>query len=595
MTVNRRRWLIGLAAGVLILAVTGYLWGQDAIEYTLQRYYGGRVEVVVERGTAIKNYLKTLDTSLRSGSGDTVRGIAPEALQPLDPCLENRVDAGELGGTRISRWSGAGGEACDAWKNLARHWGAGSKVTGSLLKMMHLNNVDDDTCEPEVRLMVHGVDAEGREREDSVYAQLTVDFTGALPRVLDATVTAAQSTIAAPERPFRDEAAERGLVFSRSRAELSPALKFAVYPVTGGGAAVGDVDGDGWQDVYLVGARAHESRLFRNVGGRFEDVTEAAGVDDPLEHGMAAVMGDVDNDADIDLIVTHGFAPPTLFRNRGDGTFDRDEIDPSMDPNHEGTTGASLADVDNDGDLDLYLSQYGPVSQAVPDTIFIGLNGLTDLLYINDGSGRFTEEGAARGIDEKRWTFQTTFADFDDDGDVDVYQVNDFGRNSVFENTGDGRFRDATLDWRSLEALGFGMSGCWGDYDVDGKLDMYVSGLASGVQWFGEEPEVLRFYVLNIKRGRLLPEEQMRAIVDELLPYSNNDLLATLSTVRTTYFQGNQLLHRKGDRFDDISAATGTFYAQWAWGSRFLDFQNDGLPDIYSTAGFITSPLEDDL
>ncbi len=592
---RRGRLLLRVAAVVAVLIVAALLWGERLLVVTLQRYYGGKVDVVLARGTAVKNYLKTVDTTLRSGGAPALLAIAPGKLRPLPACEETALPRDDLPGIGLSRWS-SGADACDPWKNLAAHWSGGETlVERSQFKMMHLGCRSADRCEPRVRLMVQGRDVDGRPREDSLYARLTVDFSGQLPEIVDGVLLSGQSTVATGERGFRDEAAARGLGFVRSQMEVSPDLKFALFPFMGGGAAVGDLDGDGWEEIYLLGAKPHESRLYRYDAGAYRDVTERAGVGDPAEFGFAAAMGDVDGDDDLDLIVTHGYAAPTLLRNRGDGTFAAEPVDPTLGPQRIGTTGASLADIDNDGDLDLHLAQYGPVFERVPDTIFIGLNGNQDLLYVNDGSGRFTEEGIERGLEESRWTFQTAFADFDDDGDADFYQVNDFGRNTLYVNDGNGYFSDRTLDWRWLEALGFGMSGCWGDYNVDGRLDLYVSGLASGVQWFAEEPETLRAYVLNIKRGGHLSNRQLLAIGRDLAPYAGDQLLRGYSTVQQVYFQGNQLLRRADAGFDDVGLQTGTFYSQWAWGSGFVDLQNDGLPDVYSTAGFITAPRLDDL
>ncbi len=442
--------------------------------------------------------------------------------------------------------------------------------------------------------MFEGLDAAGRRRLDIVYGYILVDFSGPLPVVRDASVVRASSVVASGPPVFRDEAESLGLRARRSRIPLRDDLKFAVFPYTGGGVAVGDIDGDGWEDVLLPGAALGETRLFRNVAGRFEDITESSGFVDPDELAMGAVMGDLDGDGDLDVVVTHAYVPPALFRNDGSGRFEREPLPSGQDTLIEGSVTPTLADVDNDGDLDLYIAYHAPAAERVPETIFISVDGLQDRLWINDGTGQFTEESIERGLATRRWSFQGNFADFDEDGDVDIYQVNDFGRNTLFVNDGTGHFTDATLDWPGTEAFGFGMSSSWGDYDTDGDLDLYVSGLASGVQWYAQDPAVLKYYGASLKAGGWISSEQMSAVLADIAPYSKR-LLTSGRRVRKAPYQGNFLLRREADRFDDVSEETDTYFAQWGWGAGFVDFQNDGRPDLYATDGFITSPLEDDL
>lgn len=561
------------------------------------RYYESRVGPVLERGMAIKNYLKSLDASLRSGSTDTLREMIPEGLKALPAYAERSRPRQDLPSIEVLIWEPqtAGGRS-DPWKNLAANWAKGSQVSRSSLKMLHLNMISDTICEPEIRILVEGIDAAGKRRQDTIYARLRVDFSGPLPVISDMSTHRAQSLLPGGTPLFIDEARNLDLNFQPPEVALRGDLKYAIYSTMWGGVAVGDFDADGWEDVYLVGSKRNTSRLFRNLKGHFKDITEKAGVADREDWGMAAAIGDVDHDLDLDIVVTHGFSPPTLFRNRGDATFTSESFPLLEGSREEGATTPTFADVDNDRDLDLYIAYYGPVSEHVPDTIFIGLNGVQDRLYINDGTGHFTEEAQRRGLTESRWTFQGAFADFDEDGDVDLYQVNDFGRKALYINDGTGHFIDRTTN-TGAEAFGFGMSGCWGDYDADGKLDLYVSGIASGVQWFAEEPDVLRFYLLNAKRSRYLSPEQISRITQDLQPYlgSGETFFDSLPSARRRYFQGNTLLHWDKDKFVDVSAETGTYYGEWSWGSGFVDFQNDGLADIFATNGFITGKQTDDL
>ena len=561
--------------------------------------YESRVQSVIEQGTVVQNYLKSLERALQDGDENTIAQLAPESVRSLPPCEEKLERRPDLPGVEIFHWEskpGIGGG--NPWVNLANHWGSGSIVSKSSFNMIHLNIISEHVCEPEIRISIQGIDTAGNHRQDVSYTRLKVDFSGHAAVIHDSLNFTAHSLIRTGDTLFKDESAKRGLVFQPPNVPFRDELKFAPYTATGGGVAVGDVDGNGWEDVYLIGSAPNTSRFYKNIGsGYFENATASSGLANPQDMAMAAAIGDVDRDADLDIVVTHGFAPPTLFRNRGDAVFMREPFPSIEGHKEEGAATPSFVDVDNDGDLDLYVAYYGLVSEKVPDTIYIGLNGVQDRLYINDGSGHFTEQAQSRGISESRWTFQGAFADFDEDGDADLYQINDFGRNTLYLNDGTGHFKDCTRDWAGTEAFGFGMSGSWGDFNADGELDMYIAGIASGVQWFAEQTDVMRFYLLNAKRSRYLPPAQVERITAELEPYmiSAGHLGDSLPAIRQRYFQGNVLLRRNGNGFDNISQPSGTEYGEWAWGSGFVDFQNDGLVDLYTTNGFITGEKKDDL
>ena len=585
--------------GLLMVMLTNSCGKLRVFEPLLLNSYESRVESVLAQGSMIQNYLKSLDHALQEGDAKTIVLMAPAALRPFLPCQEQVEYRPDLRGVEIVRWkSNSEFDRGNPWRNFANHWQNEAQVSRSLLKMIHLNKIDKHTCEPEIRISVEGIDSDGQHRQDVSYVRLRVDFSGPTSVVRDIIDYTAYSLIRTEDTLFKDESADRGLVFHPPEVPFQDNLKFSIFTAMGGGIAVADIDADGWEDVYLIGSHPNTSRLFKNMGGTcFEDITARSGLANSQNFAMAATVGDVDGDADVDIVVTHGFAPPTLFRNQGNAIFMGEPFPPMDGHTEEGATTPTFADVDNDGDLDLYIAYYGPVSDQVPDTIFIGLNGLQDRLYINDGTGHFSEEASRRGLSESRWTFQGAFADIDEDGDVDLYQINDFGRNTLYLNDGTGHFKDCTRDWLGTEAFGFGMSGSWGDLNADGTLDMYISGIASGIQWFAEQTDVMRFYLLNAKRSRYLPPAQVKRITEDLAPYmlSASDLLDALPAIRQRYFKGNVLLRRNGDQFDNISQQSGTEYAQWSWGSGFVDFQNDGFVDLYATNGFITGEKQDDL
>ncbi|HEU4400574.1 MAG TPA: CRTAC1 family protein [Candidatus Polarisedimenticolia bacterium] len=228
-----------------------------------------------------------------------------------------------------------------------------------------------------------------------------------------------------------------------------------------------DYDRDGWQDLYFVqsgplpGAPrppgSPHSRLFRNRGdGTFVDVTDKAGVANAAGYGNGCTVGDYDNDGDEDLYVTN-FGPSVLYRNNGDGTF-TDVTRTAGVRNGLYAASAAWADYDNDGRLDLYVANY--VDFTMDDQKFCGdvkknrrsychpdaFGGLPDVLYHNEGNGTFKEVAKASGIwDPNGKSLGVVWFDYDADGDVDLYVANDATPNMLYRNDGNGRFTDITL------------------------------------------------------------------------------------------------------------------------------------------------------
>ena len=268
----------------------------------------------------------------------------------------------------------------------------------------------------------------------------------------------------------------------------------------GTGLALFDYDGDADLDLYLVngwrleGRRVAErgvNRLYRNDGGGlFADVTERAGVGDD-GWGSGVGVGDVDGDGTPDLMVTN-FGPDVLYRNRGDGSFEAVADGPSIDG---WSAGAVLFDADGDGDRDLYLTAYidctlEEVLAAEPELDWeglkvmkgpFGLEGLGNAYFENTGGGRFREATAAAGLEDVGlyYSFGVAALDLDGDRDLDLYVANDSNPNYVYENQGDGTFNEVGL-WSgaALDAMGnaqAGMGLAAADLDADGLPDLLVT------------------------------------------------------------------------------------------------------------------------
>jgi hypothetical protein len=334
-----------------------------------------------------------------------------------------------------------------------------------------------------------------------------------------------------------------------------------------GGVALVDFDRDGLIDVYFVDSltvdtarnpKAARSALYRNLGhGRFEDVTDKAGVGHP-GWGMGVCTADVNGDGWDDLYVTT-LGTNRLYRNNRDGTFT--DITAEAGVGGGGwSTGCGFADYDRDGDLDLFVSRYvridldrlpefgkdktcqyrGIAVQCGPR----GLPGESDLLFRNDGNGRFTEVGTPAGVSAPREYFGLGLAwfDFNDDGWPDLYVANDSTSNFLYVNQKDGTFKDVAfpagvaVSQDGAEQGGMGVA--VGDYDRRGRLSLFVSN-------FSEEY--------------------------------------------------NALYRHEGDYFTDVSFRSRTAPSSLpyvGWGTSFFDYDNDGLLDLIVVNGHVYPQLD---
>ncbi|MGZ5426287.1 MAG: FG-GAP repeat domain-containing protein, partial [Thermoanaerobaculia bacterium] len=342
--------------------------------------------------------------------------------------------------------------------------------------------------------------------------------------------------------------------------KLTNRLIDGIWP--GSGVAVLDFDQDGDEDLFVGdGVR---SILYQNDGkGHFTNVTVRAGLAASDSSGIAATgvaAGDVDGDGYPDLVVTDAFGPTRLFRNRRDGTFE--EITASSGIVTEGPTrSAALADVNGDGNLDLFVCGAGDYYGQMADPPFDANDGRRNTLFLGDGKGHFRDVSAEWGVAKPtRWSLSCLFADFDGDGRPDLIVTNDFGLKNLYRNVDGKRFEDVTKKL-GAEDRAYGMSAAWGDFDGDGRIDLYTTGTYTQWGFLHEYPG------LPVP----LPGRIFRPVV--------------ISWMEKMCRGNSLLLQTPNGAFEDATARSGAGRAGWNWSAVAADLDNDGNLDLYATNG----------
>ena len=457
------------------------------------------------------------------------------------------------------------------------------------------------------------------------YAHLVAQFwpltRTSLRRVSGGMVIGLLASAAAAQSPqqviFVDQTEAAGIAVTNLSG--APTQNYIV-DVNMGGSAFFDYDGDGDVDLYvpngsrLVAATPiphPENKLFRNAGdGRFDDVTAFAAVGDTA-WAMGCAVADIDNDGHQDLYVTN-FGPNRLFMNRGDGTFDERGADSRTD--YRGfSTGASFGDVDLDGDVDLYLSNYllfdlefeSPIPCVWRGVdVFCGPNGQrpeANIFYLNNGDGTFTDATEAAGLSGPRhFSFEAMFTDFDEDGQIDLFVVNDQGPNYLYRNRGDGTFEDQAL----IAGVAFSgegaMQGCMGvargDYDGDGRQDYFVTNFTDehntlykndGDGFFLDLSYPSRAAVLGeayVGWGTVFFDRDNDGDQDLYIANGHVYPQTDLPRIAIGYAEPNFLLDNLGNaRFNDISQTSGPGLkiVKVSRGATVADYDDDGDLDLF--------------
>jgi tetratricopeptide (TPR) repeat protein len=354
------------------------------------------------------------------------------------------------------------------------------------------------------------------------------------------------------------------------RARLDAATGITVDGTNG--VAVGDIDNDGWDEIYVCQTGGLPNCLYKNRGdGTFADITGKAGVG-VLDNTACALFADFRNSGHQDLVVLRDTGP-IYFANNGDGVFTHLPDTFRFHTAPQGAfTGMAAADYDRDGKLDLYLCTYvyfqSEDQSRYPVPYYDARNGPPNYLFRNrlsDSGGFFEDVTAETGMNQNndRFSFAPAWCDYDGDGWPDLYVANDFGRSNLYRNR-KGAFRDEAAA-AGVENVAPGMSAAWFDYDGDGRPDLYVSNM-----WTAAGQRVVQYPAFVPGRD--------------------------LQTAWHSHTKGNSLFRNTGDgRFIATAAQEGVAMGRWAWSADGADFDNDGAPEIFIATGMMTNASGKDL
>jgi hypothetical protein len=417
-------------------------------------------------------------------------------------------------------------------------------------------------------------------------------------------VTPARSPATAPLR-FTDVAQSAGLNYQFTPGSEPPLNILKV--TTGAGAAFLDYDGDGWQDVLCVSLP--RPALFQNEGGkRFRDVTAASGLSREDARWNGCATGDYDNDGRVDVFLT-ACDRTALFRNLGGGKF-QDVTESAGVQLRRWTTSAAFADVDRDGLLDLYVGAYVRFEPGMPEWMTVrgvhlplspmAYEAQKGAFFHNLGHGRFREETHASGLDATEGkTLGVAFADADGDGDDDLYLANDEEAQDYFENDGKGHFRNRAMEngtaFNGEGGRQGGMGVDWGDYDGDGRLDLFVGTFSDELKSLYHATASGIYEQAAMAAGIAQSTRPWVTFGTKFADFDNDgqlDLVMINGHVRdlvqkvdpaNSYPQKSQLfLNAGGGRFRDVSEAVGPDFRKPIVGRGLAlgDYDNDGDPDL---------------
>jgi len=383
-----------------------------------------------------------------------------------------------------------------------------------------------------------------------------------------------RATIAAPhDFRFRDGLVSSGIRFRHVSSVDVGRYYHAVHYDHGTAVAVADVDGDLLPDLYFVN-QIGKNALYRNLGGgRFEDITERAGVGVGDRACVGASFADIDNDGAPDLFVTSVRDGNLLFHNDGHGHFTDITEKAGVGGTHDHSAGAVFFDYDGDGLLDLFVANVGVYTTAErrAGSPYVGLSDAfaghlhperseRSLLYHNLGGGQFRDVTVESGLQHTAWSGDAAAFDYDGDGHPDLYVLSMQGHDELWHNRGGGHFE--SVGRRVFPATPWGSMGVKVlDWNGDGRLDLLVTDMHTDMA------------------SPLLPgDEKKKHDPATMFP------LRFLGT-DGNHVLGNALFTNQGaGKFAETSDAANV-ETGWPWGPSLGDLNADGWPDLFISAG----------
>ncbi|MCE9583495.1 MAG: FG-GAP-like repeat-containing protein [Planctomycetes bacterium] len=401
----------------------------------------------------------------------------------------------------------------------------------------------------------------------------TVDVRWLKPRERLQLAEAAKMT-AFHDFKFTDRLAESGITFREHVVDDAARDFKANHYDHGTGLAVADVDKDSRLDLFFVN-QLGQSELWKNLGGgRFEDMTAASGIDQHGRTGVAAAFADIDNDGDPDLFMTTVRGGNLLFENDGLGHFT--DIAAKAGVGYVGhSAGSVFFDYDRDGLLDLWVSNVGiyTTDKQGRGGYYIGVeDGFashlkperkdSSILYRNMGGNVFKDVTLECGVMDFSWNGDVTPVDVNDDGFLDLYVMSMQGPDEYYENVGGKKFVEKSRE--VFPATPFGtMSGKVFDFDGDGDLDLYVTDMHT-----------------DMAPGNGMPPDKEKEKIPEKEMFPKSFLNTSAPLVL-----GNALYRNDGNgHFEEVSGPMGA-ETYWPWGPSVGDLNADGYDDVFVTAG----------
>jgi len=555
----------------------------------------GREAVVFEVGQSIRGRLDDFGQDFAAGNPETIASYYAAAFTGTDLGFERRTRVSDERGIVIEEWKAAPEGSCDREQMIASLVSYRRQLhdaDATKFKMVFLNSYERDKANVLMRFQVYGHDDQGHPTEDRGHFDVDLVRQNGDWLIVRQTLLNGRRVVGVDSNYFTNVTAEAGIDFNTGVNDIfkQQRYNFAIVDRAAGGVASGDYDNDGYPDLFFAGSAG--SKLYHNSGhGTFDDVTAKAGLTGEVgAHAQGAVMADYNNDGCLDIYITKTpNVSNRLLKNNCDGTFTDVTKQAGLELSTYSTT-AAFADIDNDGDLDLYVGVYGPALTNSPDPPFHDRHGLPNHLYRNNGNGTFTDITDEAHVGDTGWTLGLTFWDYDDDGDQDIYVANDFGHKTLYQNDGTGHFTDVTKQ-AGLVDYGFGMSASPGDFNNDGKLDVYTSNIYSGTTWYLQHSVMDFFWVRLID-----PSRTWRTAVAGAQVFNQRGGLSDVWTLGKKFGEGNSLYVNEGNgTFKSVGLDKGVNIAGWSWASDFFDYDNDGDLDIHAVNGWISQKKGTDL